>query len=146
MKNLRFNNIPQNVIEFFNKTKGNCLYCHKMNLNSYFCLICGNKFCKTMNCTVVRKRKECSAIYHSEICCGGNGIFIDISDSQIIYLLKRKVIDSNIFIYLNSFGEHLNPNYLDDNFQLNMVKYKEGIMKYIDMTFRKGKRKIRFFN
>ena len=143
---LFFVNIPQSGIEFFNKTKGNCLYCHKMNLNFYFCLICGNKFCKTIDCIVEGKTKEYSAIYHSKQCCGGNGLFIDFSDSQIIYLLKRKIIDSNIFIYLNSFGDHLNSIHLDDDYKLNMEKYKEGIMKYIDMTFRKKKKLLSLNN
>ena len=135
-------NIPESGIEFFNQAKGNCIYCHKTNLYSYFCLLCGNKFCCTQKCTIESKSKEYAAIYHSKKCCGGNGLFIDISNSEIVYLLKRKIISSNIFIYINNFGEPLNFNRLDDDYKLNKEKYNEGIMKYIDMTFRKKKSKI----
>ena len=141
---LTFVNIPENGIDFFNKTNGNCIYCGKYILYCYFCLLCGNKFCHTTKCKVENKSKEYSAIYHSKKCCGGNGLFIDISSSEIIYLLKRRIINSNIFIYLNNFGEPLNSNRLDNDYKLNKEKYNQSIMKYIDMTFRKKSYKINY--
>ena len=132
-------NLPESGIEFFNKTNGKCFYCHKTFLNSYLCLLCGKKICNSINCVVEngsKRGKEYSAIYHSKICCGGNGIFISNVNSEIIYILKRKIIPSNIFIYLNDFGDTLKDKYLTEEYNLNKVELKKGIQKYINLNHR----------
>ena len=75
-------------------------------------------------------------------CCGGNGIFLDIKNAEISYILKRRIIKSNIFVYMNDFGETLKNNYLNDEYKLNKAELKKGIMKFIDMTYRKKTLKI----
>ena len=50
-------NLPESGIEFFHKSNRNCLYCHKQNLYSYFCLLCGNKICSTVDCFVEDESK-----------------------------------------------------------------------------------------
>ena len=142
---LSFIDIPENGIEFCLKTNGNCLYCHQQNINSYFCLLCGNKICNYPQCIVEDKtkgKKQYSLIYHSKICNGGNGIFLNITNSEIVYLLKRRIIKSKIFVYLNDYGECLNIKYMNEKYELDNETYKKGIKVYIDMTFRKNLYKI----
>ena len=101
--------------------------------------------CNSINCLVensLKKRNEYSAIYHSKICCGGNGLFLDVSNSEIIYISKRRIIDSNIFVYLNDFGDVWEDKNITDEYKLNKIDLNRGIMKFIDMTFRRKKNKI----
>jgi len=143
-------NLPENGIDFLYKTnKLSCLYCNKKYLYSYLCLICGNKLCNKNSCLVekgIKKGKEFSLIYHSKKCCGGNAIFLNIINAEIIYLLKRKIIRSNIFIYMNDFGEIFSEDYLKDEYKLNKRELEKAVMKYIDMTFRKKMNNIYFVN
>ena len=69
---------------------------------------------------------------------------MDVKNTEIVYILKRRIINSNIFIYLNSFGETLNDNYLNDEYKLNKEELNKGINKFIDMTFRRQKQKIHY--
>ena len=137
--------LPESGIEFLKRINGDCLYCHKKNLSVYLCLFCGNKMCNSVDCLVensLKKRNEYSAIYHSKICCGGNGLFLDVSNSEIIYISKRRIIDSNIFVYLNDFGDVWEDKNITDEYKLNKIDLNRGIMKFIDMTFRRKKNKI----
>ena len=138
-------NLPESGIEFFQRTNINCLYCHQQSLSSYFCLLCGNKMCYTTKCIVEnisKEKNEYSSIYHSKICCGGNGLFLDVKSSEIIFILKRRIIGSEIFVYLNNFGEPLNIKQLNEDYKLNKEKLEKGFLMYIDMTFRKNNQKI----
>ena len=140
-------NLPESGLEFLNGAIGNCFYCNKKNLNSYLCLFCGRKMCNSINCFVEdssKKRKEYSIIYHSKKCCGGNGLFLNVSDAEIIYILKRRIIYSKIYIYLNDFGDILKEHHLTDEYKLKKNELKEGIKKYIDMIFRKKNKKLYF--
>ena len=140
-------NLPESGLEFLNGAIGNCFYCNKKNLNSYLCLFCGRKMCNSINCFVEdssKKRKEYSIIYHSKKCCGGNGLFLNVSDAEIIYILKRRIIYSKIYIYLNDFGDILKEHHLTDEYKLKKNELKEGIKIYIDMIFRKKNKKLYF--
>ena len=143
--------LPESGMEFLNKTSLSCLYCQKKNLSSFLCLICGNTICIKLNCYIEngsKKGKEYSLIYHSIKCTGGNGLFLDIKNTEIVYLLKRRIIRSNIYIYLNNFGDYLKGTFtfLNDEYKLNENELKKGIMKYIDVTYRKKTNKIYFNN
>ena len=140
--------LPERGLEFLNKTNGNCFYCNKKILSSFLCLLCGKKMCNSVNCIVENdSKKEYSLIYHSIKCSGGNGIFLDITNSEIKYLFKRRIINSNIFIYTNAFGEGLKDNYyLSDEYKINKDELNKGISKFIDMTYRKNVGKIYFRN
>ena len=140
-------NLPESGVEFLNRTNGNCFYCHKKNLSSYLCLLCGNKICNNIHCFIEngsKRGKEYSLIYHYKKCCGGNGLFLSISNAEIVYISKRRMIESKIFIYLNDFGDTLKDKYLNDEYKLNRDELKKGIMKFIDMTYRKNSFKIYF--
>ena len=132
--------LPENGIEFLNKTNGYCFYCHKKNLYSYLCLLCGKKLCANIKCIVENTSgKEFALIYHSKRCCGGNGIFLDLTNTEIMYILKRRIIESNIFVYMNDFGEALKEKYyMSDEYKLNKNELNKGIINFIDMTFRKN--------
>jgi len=82
-------------------------------------------------------KKEYSLIEHSKICGGGNAIFISGQTSEIIYITKRQFIRSEIFVYLNSFGEHPKGDTLKGNFILNQSELDKSIQMFVDMTFRK---------
>ena len=92
-----------------------------------------------MGCTVENaspKGKDYSFIYHSKKCCGGNAIFLSSHDTQIIYVLKRRKIESNIFVYMNDFGEVLKEKYyFSDEYKLNKNEFNKGIINFIDMTY-----------
>ena len=137
-------NLPENGLEFLNKANNECcLYCKNKNLSSYLCLLCGNKICNDTDCVVFSKKgDEFSLIYHSKKCCGGNGIFVNIKNSEIMYILKRGIINSNIFIYTNKFGESLKINFMNDEYKLNKGELNKGIRKFNDMIFRKKIKKI----
>ena len=133
--------LPESGIEFLNQTNGNCIYWHKKNLCSSLCLWCGSKICDPFkDCLVenkAKKKKEYSLYYHCEKCGGGNGLFMNVTDSEIIYILKNRSIWPKIYIYLNDFGETLKNTYMNDEYKLNKDELKKGIMKFIDMTYRK---------
>ena len=140
-------NLPDNGIEFLNNINGSCSYCQKKNLHSYLCLLCGKKMCDNKHCYIEngsKRGKEYSFIYHSIKCCGGNGLFLDTSDAEIIYILKRRFFNSKIFIYLNNFGDVLKDKYLKDEYKLNKEELKKGINKFIDLSYRKKGFKIYF--
>ena len=133
-------NLPERGIEFLNRKNSSCSYCNKKNLSSFYCLFCGYQICNNVNCTIIDEssgKKEYSLIYHSLKCSGGNGIFLNIHDVEITYILERKMIESGIFVYLNSFGEHMtNKYYFNDEYELNKLELKKAINKYVDLTFR----------
>ena len=134
-------NLPENGIEFLNKTNGNCIYCHKKYLNSYLCLLCGNKMCNNIDCFIEngsKRGREYSLIYHSKKCSGGIGLFLNIINGEIVYLLKRRFIFPKIYIYLNDFGDILKDKNLSDEYKLNKKELEKGIMKFIDVTYRKN--------
>ena len=139
-------NLPENGLEFLNKANNECcLYCKKKNLSSYLCPLCGIKICNDKYCfikNISKRGDEYSLIYHSKKCCGRNGIFVDIQNSEIIYISKRRIIKSNIFIYMNEFGESLKNNFMNDEYKLNKDELNKGIMKFNDMTYRKKVMKI----
>ena len=132
--------LPEKGMDFLNKADKDCMYCHKKNSSSYLCLFCGNKICFNINCFVNiedKNEKEFSLVYHSLNCCGGNGLFLNISNAEIMYLRKRKVIESNIFIYSNDFGEIFKEKFSSDEYKLKKDQLEKGIKIYIDMTYRK---------
>lgn len=141
--------LPERGLEFLNQTNGNCFYCNKKNLSSYLCLFCGKKICNSVNCFVdyeAKNRKEFSLIYHSIKCSGGNSLFLNIRDCAIEYVLKRRIIDSKIVVYMNDFGETMKDNLLSDEYKLNRDELKKAIQKFIDMTYRKKSTKCYFLN
>ena len=133
--------LPENFIDFSYKyMKIDCNYCHNKSLNYYVCLICGSKICNSKECVAEinsKGKKEYSLIEHSKICGGGNILFISNKDSEIIYLLKRKFINSGIFVYINSYGEYVNNYYLNDNYILNKLELEKSIQIFLDLTYRK---------
>ena len=140
-------NLPENGIEFLNKVSGNCIYCHENRLNSYLCLLCGKKMCNHINCYIEKgskKGKEYSIVYHSKKCCGGIGFFINIINSEIIYLLKRRFIETKNYMYLNDYGDHLKNKNLNNEYKLNREELQKVIREFIDMTFRKNLLKTYF--
>ena len=134
--------LPENGLEFLSKANGYCFYCHKKDLSSFLCLLCGCKICNNMGCIVENdslKGKDYSLIYHSKKCCGGNGIFLGLHTTEIIYALKRRLIKSNIFIYMNKFGEALKEKYyFSDEYKLNKNELNKGINNFIDMTYKRN--------
>ena len=72
-------------------------------------------------------------------------MFLYVPDSEIVFILKKRIINSNIFVYLNNFGEHLNTKYLNEDFKLNKGEFQKAIMKYIDITYRKNSPKSFIF-
>ena len=143
-------NLPDNFMEFYSKyTDINCSYCNSKHYNFYICLFCGNKICNYINCIGKKKKngeKEYSLITHSKDCTGDNSIFISNTNSEIVFLLKRKFVMSGIFVYLNSFGEYVKNDYLNDNYVLNKIELDKSIQKFIDMTYRKKGIKIHIRN
>ena len=133
-------NFPESGVEFLKKTNGSCFYCNEKNLSSYLCLFCGKKMCNNNHCFLYnksKKRKEFSFIYHSKKCCGGNALFLNMRNCEIEYILKRRIIKSKIFVYLNDFGETIRDYYMNDKYKLNRDELKKGINIFIDMTYRK---------
>ena len=148
MSEFKIINLPESGIEFLNKTAVNCMYCHKKNLESYLCLLCGNKMCNVTTCFIENKDtkvKEYSTIYHSKKCCGGVCLFLNIINGEIVYLLKGRYIMSNIFIYLNDYGEIFKDKFLTDEYKLNKEELDKGIRQFLDMTFRKNIQKTHFY-
>ena len=132
--------LPENFMEFYsNYMNINCINCNKKNYNYNICLICGSKICDNIQCITELKNgeKRYSLIAHSKVCGGGSGLLISNKTSEIIYILKSQYISSNIFVYLNSFGEYIKDYYLNDNYILNQVELKKAIQKFIDVSFRK---------
>ena len=132
--------LPKDYLEFCYKYMNiNCVICNKKNSDFYVCLFCGSKICNSINCTKeikLKGKKEYSVIVHSKSCGGGNILFISNKNSEIIYILKREVIPSGIYVYLNSFGEYIKDFNSVDNYVLNKVELDKSIQIFIDMTYR----------
>ena len=138
-------NLPENFLEFGSKYMPmKCINCNKKIVEFYLCLICGNKICDNKSCVtdINPGKKEYSLIRHSKICGGGNVMFISGKSSEIIYLTKRQFCNSNIYVYLNSFGEYPKGYDLNGNFTLNHSELDKSIQIFVDMTFRKKGNKI----
>ena len=136
-------NLPEKGLQFLNEYNGDCFYCHKKGTYLYLCLICGGRICYNMKCLVhIDKEKEYSLVDHTLKCCGGNGLFLNMKNAEIMYILGRRVIESKFFIYFNEYGEILKDKYLSDDYTLNKENLNEGIKKYIDMTYRKKSKDI----
>ena len=133
--------LPENIMEFQSKYMNiGCSYCKQKIPNFYVCLLCGRKICNNKNCVgKVNKngKKDYSLIDHCKKCSGGNCIFVSINSSEIIYILKRKIIFSNIHLYLNAFGEYIDEKCYYDNYLLNKIEYEKSTQIFIDLTFRK---------
>ena len=138
--------LPEQFMEFCSKYMSmKCINCHKNNVYFYLCLICGNKICDNKSCVTDIKpngKKEYSLIEHSKICGGGNTIFISGKSSEIIYLTKRQIFSSGIYVYLNSFGEYPKGFDLNGNYTLSHSELEKSIQIFVDMTFRKKGYKI----
>ena len=106
--------------------------------------MCNNKYCIVED--KLKGKKEYSLIYHSKKCCGGNGLFLNVTNAEIIFILKRRVIESGIFVYLNNFGEPMKDTYLNDEYKLYNTELQKGISKYIDLSYRKKIDKIYYSN
>ena len=148
---LHLSKLPEKAFELLNMQNNYCLYCHKkdLTLTTYICLLCGNQMCNNKYCIVEDKlkgKKEYSLIYHSKKCCGGNGLFLNVTNAEIIFIFKRRLIESGIFIYLNNFGEPMKDTYLNDEYKLNNTELQKGISKYIDLSYRKKIDKIYYSN
>ena len=85
-------------------------------------------------------------IDHSIKCGGGNSLFIANTTTQIAYILKRQLAFSGIYIYLNSFGEHVQDNCLIDSYILNKTELEKSKQIFIDLVFRKKSMRFNSFN
>ena len=139
--------LPDTFIELFAKYMNiSCDICRKNRASFYICLFCGQKICDSTSCLIESKtngKKEYSLFQHSKNCSGGNCLFLYNEKSELIYSLKRQYFNSDIYVYLNSFGEYLN-NDLNESYVLNKVELEKGIQNYIDMTYRKNKFKLNY--
>ena len=69
--------INDNIFDFLeNYLNTKCFYCNKKERYSYICLICGKKFCYPGKCNMEKK--------HIKECEGNKGIFLNISNFEII--------------------------------------------------------------
>ena len=138
---LSFVNLPENCLDFYsNYAKLECSNCHKKEINGYVCLICGEKTCNLKTCLSMNKkgRKEFSLVGHSKKCCGGNTLYLSIKDSQIVYYLKRKFAFSDIFLYVNKYGDHIDENYLPSDFNLDEKMFDKVKINYLDLQYRQS--------
>ena len=139
--------LPENFIDFSSYYMNlKCVNCSKKEINYYICLICGNKICNHVQCIVdikLKGKKEYSLIEHSKKCGGGNSIFLEGKTSEIVFLFKRRLINSGIHVYLNSFGEFMNDYDFKNNYILNKVELDKSIQIFIDMSFRKRLNKLK---
>ena len=139
--------LPENYMDFCsNYMNIKCANCNKKEINYYICLICGNKFCNHIDCKTEIKengKRDYSLFDHSKKCAGGNSLFIEGKTSEIMFLLKRRIIDSGIHVYLNSFGEYMSDYDFKNNYILNRIELNKSIQIFIDISHRKQKLKIR---
>ena len=138
--------LPEYYMDFCsNYMNIKCSNCNKKAINYFVCLICGNKICNHKDCKTdvgPNGKREYSLIAHSKKCSGGNSLFIEGKTSEIIYILKRRLISSGIHVYLNSFGEYMNFNDFNNNYILNRIELDRSIQIFIDISFRKKITKI----
>ena len=118
-----------------------CTNCNQIRKKYLICLFCGAKICNDKNCIMKYKEQDCYSVFiHSKLCTNNQGFFIT-NDSNIIFVLKDKIIQGkniNNFIYLNSHGENYQPNKSRDlktDYVLKNNLLKEIVQKYIDMNF-----------
>ena len=136
---LNFINLPESCLDFYSHYSIlECSNCHIKEIAGYVCLICGEKICNLKKCVYINKKgeKEFSLIGHSKKCAGGNTIYLSIKDSQIIFYLKRRFSFSDIYLYVNKYGDHIDENCLPSDFNLNKKMYEKAKENYINLKFR----------
>ena len=129
-KILKFNTtkLPESFSELLSKYMNiNCICCKEKPLNYFICLICGIKICNDIS----------NEIEDSKGCKCGNTLLISNTNSQIVYLLNNQLIDSKIFVYLNSLREYKTDYRSNDDYNLNRNMLQKSIQIFIDITFRK---------
>ena len=131
--------LPNNYNEFLVKYMNiNCTNCNKKKDIYYICLFCGCKLCADKQCSTLYKEKEFNSIsFHTKICSGGQGFFIN-NNSCICFVLKSELIITNNYIYLNALGENFRAGKsydLKSEYLLNMNVLEENKQKYIDMNY-----------
>jgi hypothetical protein len=82
--------INNNIFDFLEKyLNDKCFYCNKKERYSYICLICGKKFCYSGKCNMEKK--------HINECEGNKGIFLNISNFEIILLNNSNEKDKKYY-------------------------------------------------
>ena len=135
--------LPDSFIELCLKYMNIICNVCKENRSSFFiCLFCGKKICNSIECLSIMKngKKEYTLFDHSKKCGGGNCLFLCNSKSELAYVLKGKLIYSDIYVYFNSFGEFANDDNLNESYVLNKVELQKGIQNFIDVTNRKKRK------
>ena len=139
----KFIDLPNNMFDFYSKNMSlPCSMCKNKNVAFMICLSCGAKICDSTSCIFedkTLKKPDFSFIYHSKVCSGGNSIFIKGITGKIVFLLKRRLIESKYYIYLNSYGEYPKSINLTDNYIRNKIELENAYKAYVDMTYRVNK-------
>ena len=136
---LNFIQLPESCTDFYSHySMMECSNCHMKEITGYICLICGSKICNLKKCLSVSKKgkKEFSLVGHGNECTGGNTLYLSLKDSQIIYYLKKRFAFSEVYLYVNKYGEHIEEKCLSSDFNLDKKMYEKAKMDYIDLKYR----------
>ena len=138
---LNFIDLPESCYDLFSYyAKMECCSCHKKEINGYICLTCGGKICNKRICQSEindKGKREYSLFDHSKKCNGGTTIYLALNSTQIVYFLKRKIINSSFYLYVNKYGEHAEENNFSLEFHLDNNLYEKAKNNFVNLKFRK---------
>ncbi len=135
ISNYTLPNLPNNMIELYEKYFNvKCYYCHKLNKNSLICLICGIKLCSSM---CISDNLKFVMHYHTLRCGYNNGIFIQLAETRIIYMMNGVFGVSDEVLYSNKFGEILLDGIISKDFILNFELYEIVKKQFLSNKFSK---------
>ena len=135
----RIISLPENIISLITKYNSiKCHNCQKFYSNSLICLICGTKLCDSPNCSKnIKSQNINSKQYHTNLCGGGNSIYLSLNNGNIKFISDSNLINSDYNIYLNKFGERISKRKITNEYTLNKEEVNKAINSFIDITYRK---------
>ena len=125
---IKFNFIylEDNIFDFIIKNAGKkCEICHKISSSWLLCLICGKKVCDSKQ----------EAFTHIDHCMIGNCIFVDMSNTILFYVDKKRMIMSLYPIYLDKNGSGPKRSKISNEYNLSKERLRSTLDNYISLEY-----------
>ena len=134
-----FIDLPENMIEFTAKYQNlpctNCGVCGRISL---VCLSCGKKICDSKECVQEALGLRFNSFFlHSNICGGGNCVYISSSPGDIFFVQGMHPIPKNLYGYLNKFKESVKNGQISNDFVLQKNELEMALQMFINYSYRK---------
>ena len=134
-----FIDLPEKMIEFTAKYQNlPCSNCGVIGRISLICLSCGKKICDSKECVQEALGFRFNSFFlHSNICGGGNCVYISSSPGDIFFIQGMNPIPKNLYGYLNKFKESVKNGQISSDFVLQKNELEIALQMFINYSYRK---------